>query len=103
MDSALHHSVVFITGGEFTRIRSNLYKAGVATVTVVLFGWLQQHKSRRTRKASTAVGVTVTVKADTWSGQPAELTDVIPLLVTIENNSGDTDSAGNRLRSRPCG
>jgi hypothetical protein len=36
---------------------------------------------------ATAVGVTVTVKADAWSGQPAELTEVIPLLVTIENNS----------------
>jgi hypothetical protein len=35
----------------------------------------------------TAVGVTVTVKADAWSGVPAELTEVIPLLVTIENNS----------------
>jgi hypothetical protein len=36
---------------------------------------------------ATAVGVTVTVKADAWSGQPAELIEVIPLLVTIENNS----------------
>lgn len=38
-------------------------------------------------KQATAIGVTVTVKADAWSGQPAQLTEVIPLLVTIENNS----------------
>lgn len=36
---------------------------------------------------ATAVGVIVTVKADAWTGVPAELTEVIPLLVTIENNS----------------
>jgi hypothetical protein len=40
-----------------------------------------------TGKQATAVGVTVTVKADAWSGQPAELTEVIPLLVSIENTS----------------
>lgn len=45
----------------------------------------QEPEATGTQK--TAVGVTVTVKADAWTGVPAELTEVIPLLVTIENNS----------------
>src|SRR5687768_10454950 len=40
-----------------------------------------------TGKQATAVGVTVTVTADAWSGQPVELTEVVPLLVSIDNGS----------------
>jgi hypothetical protein len=32
-------------------------------------------------------GVQVSITADRWTGRPAELTQVIPLLVSIENNS----------------
>lgn len=38
------------------------------------------------RVTATEAGVRVTVVADRWSGQPAQLTQVIPLLVTLENN-----------------
>lgn len=38
------------------------------------------------QNARTVAGVRVEVKADAWSGFPLELTEVIPLLVTIENN-----------------
>jgi hypothetical protein len=39
------------------------------------------------RATAAAAGITVTVVADRWSGTPARLTQVIPLLVTIENRS----------------
>jgi hypothetical protein len=69
-------------------IRAYCTSAVVVTLTVALLtttATAQEQEEQGTQ--TTAVGVTVTVKADAWSGQPAELTEVIPLLVTIENNS----------------
>lgn len=36
---------------------------------------------------SSVAGVSVSVKADSWQGWPAPLTEVIPLLVTVQNRS----------------
>jgi hypothetical protein len=72
-------------------MRIRAYCTGDAAVTTLAVGLLtataaaQEQEEQGTQ--ATAVGVTVTVKADAWSGQPAELTEVNPLLVTIENNS----------------
>lgn len=39
------------------------------------------------RGTETIASITVTAEADVWRGVPADLTWVIPLLVTIENSS----------------
>lgn len=37
--------------------------------------------------AATSSGVRISIKADAWSGEPPTLTEVIPILVEVENNS----------------
>ena len=87
MDSPLHLHFVVIKGVHIMRIRA-CTSAALAVLAVAFMpatALAQEQEEQGTQ--ATAVGVTVTVKADAWSGQPAELTQVIPLLVTIENNS----------------
>ena len=87
MDSPLHPPLMS-SRGVVMRIRAYCTSALVATLTTAFLtatAAAQEPEERGTQ--ATAVGVTVTVKADAWSGRPAELAEVIPLLVTIENNS----------------
>jgi hypothetical protein len=51
-------------------------------------------QEREEQGTSTVAGVQISVKADSWQGWPAHLTEVIPLLVSIENRG----SAAVRLR-----
>jgi hypothetical protein len=70
------------------RIPSSVLRATVAVLTTALIPAVAAaQEPEEVGKQATTVGITVTVKADAWSGQPVELTEVIPLLVTIENNS----------------
>jgi hypothetical protein len=55
--------------------------------TVLSHSIATAQEAEETGKQATAEGVTVTVSADAWSGEPAELTEVVPLLVSIENGS----------------
>jgi hypothetical protein len=59
--------------------------AAVSDVTAVPM--LQEREPEEQGMAS-AAGVHVTVKADSWAGWPRDLTEEIPLLVSVENKSG---------------
>jgi hypothetical protein len=61
----------------------------LALVSLIGVGALTSSGAQEPEERATAsvAGITATVVADRWSGTPPQLTEVIPLLVTIDNRS----------------
>jgi hypothetical protein len=60
--------------------------AAIASLAISSAAAAQAGQEAEERGTETIAGITVTAEADAWRGVPADLTRVIPLLVTIENN-----------------
>jgi hypothetical protein len=67
---------------------SSFALSSVAAVSNATAAPMLQEPEPEEKGMASAAGVHVTVKADSWAGWPRELTEVIPLLVSVENKSG---------------
>ena len=70
--------------------------ASAGLVATPLAEGMRQNPEPEEQASTSVAGINVTVAADMWQGWPRDLTQVIPLLVTIEN----TSSSPIRVRYR---